>query len=177
MTWQRHGEDVDFVCFSAFADNHTQAVIETPKEGTYVNPSGLILHKFANTKAYRTLVIEDYRPKRNDPVQIQLSMNAQGDALVLNVLNKSEDEESFELDLSAFSIPDGEYRGYIMRANSLTATNMPGQEQISEYEDTVSVEDKTVKSTIKKLSFAEYELVLTAAALLTLRALRRKEET
>jgi hypothetical protein len=110
-------------------------------------------------------------------VQIQLSMNAQGDALVLNVLNKSEDEESFELDLSAFSIPDGEYRGYIMRANSLTATNMPGQEQISEYEDTVSVEDKTVKSTIKKLSFAEYELVLTAAALLTLRALRRKEET
>ena len=104
-------------------------------------------------------------------------MNAQGDALVLNVLNKSEDEESFELDLSAFSIPDGEYCGYIMRVNSLTATNMPGQEQISEYEDTVSVEDKTVKSTIKKLSFAEYELVLTAAALLTLRALRRKEET
>ena len=104
-------------------------------------------------------------------------MNAQGDALVLNVLNKSEDEEGLELDLSAFSIPDGEYRGYIMRADSLTATNMPGQEQISEYEDTVSVEDKTVKATIKKLSFAEYELVLTAAALLTLRALRRKEET
>jgi len=64
-----------------------------------------------------------------------------------------------------------------MCADSLTATNMPGQEQICEYENTIPVQDKTVKATIKKLSFAEYELVLTAAALLTLRALRWKEET
>lgn len=160
MTWQRHGEDVDFVCFSAYADNHSQAVLETPKEGVYVNPSGLILHKFANTKAHRTLIIEDYHPKRKDPVQIQLSMNEPGDALVLNVLNKSEDAEGLELDLSAFPVSDGEYSGSIMYADSLTATNMPGQEQIREYEDKVSVEDKTLKTTIGKLSFAEYVIPL-----------------
>ncbi len=161
MTWQRHGEDVDFVCFSAYADNHSQAVVETPKEGVYINPSGLILHKFANTEAYRTLVIEDYRPARKDPVQIQLSMNRRGDALVLDLLNKSESGSDIELDLSAFSVTDGEYPGYTMCADSLTATNTPGAKQIREYENTVSVENKTVKTTVVKLSFSEFVIPLT----------------
>ena len=160
MTWQRYGEDVDFVCFSAYADNHSQAALETPKEGVYANPSGLILHKFAHTEAYRTLVIEDYKPKRNDPVTVQLSENRNGDALVLNVLNKSEDEESLELDLSAFPVTGGEYGGYIMYADSLTATNEPGKEQIRETKDTVPVDGKTVKATVRGLSFAEYVIPL-----------------
>lgn len=161
MTWQRHGEDVDFVCFSAYADNHSQAVVETPKEGVYINPSGLIQHKFANTEAYRTLVIEDYRPARKDPVQIQLSVNRRGDALVLDLLNKSESGRDIELDLSAFSVTDGEYPGYTMCADSLTATNTPGAKQIREYENTVSVENKTVKTTAGKLSFSEFVIPLT----------------
>lgn len=160
MTWQRHGEDVDFVCFSAYANNHSQAAIEMPKEDAYINPSGIILSKFANTKAFRTLVIEDYHPKRKDPIQVQLSLNEAGDALVLNLLNKSECDENIELDLSAYPVTDGEYSGYILCADSLTATNMPGNESVCEFKSTVSVEDTTVKTMIKKLSFSEHMIPL-----------------
>ena len=80
---------------------------------------------------------------------------------MLNVLNKSEDEESLELDLSAFEVSDGEYGGYIMCADSLTAMNTRGKEQISEYENTVCVRGKILKTAVRKLSFAEYVIRLT----------------
>lgn len=60
----------------------------------------------------------------------------------------------------AFPVPDGEYRGYIMYADSLTATNMPGKEQICESGSTLNVEGRTVKMTVEKLSFAEYVIPL-----------------
>ncbi len=161
MTWQRHGEDVDFVCFSAYADNHSQAAVETPKEGPYVNPSGEILRRFAVTKAYRTLVIEDHHTKRTDDIHIQLSADEEGGALVLNQLNKSEKDEPLQLDVSVFGVPDGTYGGFVLYGDSLISTNKPDDDRkIRKTEAFVTVKDGVISSDIKRLSFAEFVIPL-----------------
>ena len=54
----------------------------------------------------------------------------------------------------------GEHGGYLLYADSLTATNKPGDGSLRETESTVTTENKTVKTTVKKLSFSEYTIPL-----------------
>ncbi|MBO4423780.1 MAG: hypothetical protein J5879_10085 [Clostridia bacterium] len=155
MMWQRHGDTVDFVNYNNLANTHSQSVIETPKEGAFVTAPGMIMHALAKTKAYRTLKIEDYHPDRTDPVQIQLSVTEDGCALVLNVLDRSEDDGELELDLSAFEVKDGEYGGKALSGPSLTAMNRFGDTQIKESPVTVTVKDGRAYMKIKRLSYSE----------------------
>ncbi len=156
MTWQRYGQLVDFACFSAFADNHSQAVLETTKEGDYFEPSGMMMHWFAHTRAYRTLVIEDYLPARTDPVQVQLSEDETGTMLVLNILNRSERGDTLELDVSVFNVADGVYPGRMLWAPSLISTNSVSENGINEDAVTVSVENGILRAGVRALSFTEY---------------------
>ena len=161
MMWQRYGQDIDFINFNNLANTHSQSVIETPKEGAYITSAGMMMHRFATTEAYQTLVLEDYHAKRTDPVQVQLSVNKDGTALVLNLLNRAEEDEEVELDLTAFAVADGEARGVLLAADSLLSMNTLNDTQVAESPDTVTVRSGVVKATVKRLSFGEYVIPLT----------------
>ncbi len=156
MMWQRYGQDIDFVNFNNLANTHAQSAIETPKEGAYVTAAGMMLHRFAHTKAYRTIEMEDYHPHRNDPLQIQLSMNEQGTALVLNVLNRCEEDGEIVLDLSAFRPADGIHEGVMLCADSLVSMNTLGDQQITEQQVTLQVQGCVANASAPARSFAEY---------------------
>ncbi len=156
MMWQRHGDIIDFVNYNNLANTHSQSVIETLKEGAYITAPGMMMHRFAVTKAYRTLQIENYHPDRKDPVQIQLSETEDGGALVLNVLDRSEEDGELELDLSVFCVPDGKYEGVMLHGDSLVSMNRSGDTQVKESPASVTVENKTAKMKIDKLSFYEF---------------------
>lgn len=156
MMWQRYGEDIDFINFNNLANTHSQSVIETPKEGAFPTAAGMIMHMFAKTQAHRTLVIEDYHPVRSDPLQVQLSMNETGNALVLNVLNRSEEDYELQLDLSVFPLSDKEITGNCLIADSLLSMNRLCDTQINREKATLRVADKVAKCSARKLSFAEY---------------------
>ena len=161
MMWQRHGESIDFINFNNLANTHAQSVIETPKEGSFVTAPGMIMHRFANTAAYRTLVIDNYHAKREDPVQVQLSTDRDGTALVLNVLNRTESDDELDIDISAFKVVDGEYSGSILFAGSLVSMNHLGDIQIRESHDAVNVSGGHIIMRVRKLSFSEYRIPLS----------------
>ncbi len=156
MMWQRYGQNIDFINFNNLANTHAQSAIETPKEGAYVTAAGMMLHRFANTKAYRTIEIEDYHPHRNDLLQIQLSMDEQGKALVLGVLNRGEDDGEVTLDLSAFIPADGIHEGVLLCADSLVSMNTLGDRQITEQQITLRVQGSVANASAPARSFAEY---------------------
>lgn len=156
MMWQRYGQSIDFINFNNLANTHAQSVIETPKEGAFVAAAGMMMRRFAVTEAYRTLVIRDYHPKRNDPVQVQLSEDESGRNLVLNILNRAEDDGELELDLSEFGVKDGEYGGVILSGDSLISMNRLNDAQIGEAPASVRVTNGRIKMTVRRLSFAEY---------------------
>ena len=160
MMWQRHGQDIDFINFNNFANTHSQSVIETPKEGAYPTAAGMIMRMFSHTKAYQTLVIEDYHPTRNDALQVQVSINEDGTALVLNVLNRCENDDEVELDLSAFYVPDGEVKGEGLIADDLLSMNTLGDRQIRELACPLTVENRIAKCAAPKLSYTEYVIGL-----------------
>ena len=160
MMWQRYGQSIDFINFNNFANTHAQSVIETPKEGAFVAASGMMLHRFAHTEAYQTLVMEDYHPTRTDPIQVQLSLNQDSSALVLNILNRTEEDGEVELDLSVFEVADGDARGVLLAGEDLLSMNTLHDQQISEREARVSVADKAVKTVVPRLSFGEYVIPL-----------------
>ncbi|MBE6724132.1 MAG: hypothetical protein E7576_02880 [Ruminococcaceae bacterium] len=160
MMWQRYGESIDFINFNNLANTHSQSVIETAKEGAFVTASGMMMHRFAVTKAYRTLVIRDYHPKRNDPVHVQVSEDEGGQNLVVNILNRSEDDAELELDLSEFSVKDGACGGVMLTGDSLIAMNRLNDAQIRESPASAEVRDGRIRMTVRRLSFAEYVLPL-----------------
>ena len=160
MMWQRYGQDIDFINFNNLANTHAQSVIETPKEGAYPTAAGMMMRKFAVTKAYQTLVLEDYHPSRNDPIQVQLSVNQAGDGLVLNLLNRSEENGGVEIDLSAFDVADGEVAGECLVADSLLAMNRLGDAQVQDIATSVPVSQKILECTIPPLSYAEFVIPL-----------------
>ncbi len=156
MMWQRYGQSIDFINFNNLANTHAQSVIETPKEGAFVTAAGMIMRRFALTRAYRTLVIRDYHPERKDPVQVQLSEDESGRNLVLNVLSRTEDGGELELDLSAFGVRDGEYGGVILTGDTLVSMNRLNDAQIGERPASVTVTDGRIRTAVRPLSYAEY---------------------
>jgi alpha-N-arabinofuranosidase len=156
MMWQRYGQSIDFINFNNWANTHAQSVIETPKEGAFVAASGMMLHRFAFTQAYQTLQIEDYHPTRTDGVQVQLSVNEAGDALVLNLLNRTEEDGEIELDLTAFNVPDGEAAGVLLAGGDLLAMNTLSEQAIREVDASVTVTDRVIKTAVPRLSYGEY---------------------
>ena len=161
MMWQRYGQDIDFINFNNLANTHSQSVIETPKEGAYVTSAGMMMHRFAHTEAYRTLRIEGYTPARTDPVQAQLSVNKDSTALVLNLLNRTEEDGEVELDLTAFPVRDGEARGILLAADSLLSMNTLNDTQVAETPHTIAVENGRIRAAVRRLSFGEYVIPLT----------------
>ena len=158
MMWQRMGDVVDFVNFNNLANTHAQSAIETPKEGAYPTAAGMMLHCFAHTEAYRPLVIKDYHASRMDAVQVQVSLDKTGSALILNVLNRTETEDTLELDLTAFSVPDGICPGTLLSAPGLMSMNTLGDRPIAESGTSVSVDNGVIRMKVQALSFGEYRI-------------------
>ncbi len=165
MMWQRYGQDIDFINFNNLANTHAQSAIETPKEGAFPTAAGMMMHMFAHTKAYQTLVIEGYHPMRTDPLQAQLSMNEDGTALILNLLNRSGEEGELMLDLSDFPVTEGEAQGIRLMAESFLSMNKLGDMQIKETDATLTVSGRSVTCEIPALSFAEFVIPLKETAL------------
>lgn len=161
MMWQRYGQDIDFINFNNLANTHSQSVIETPKEGAYVTSAGMMMHRFATTEAYQTVVLEGYHASRADPVQVQLSVNRDGTALVLNLLNRTEEDGEVEIDLTAFAVAEGESAGVLLSADRLLSMNTLHDQQVAEKPAAVTVENGTVKAVVPRLSFGEYVIPLT----------------
>ena len=158
MMWQRHGQEIDFINFNNLANTHAQSVIETPKEGAYPTAAGMMMHCFANTAAYRTLILENYHAKRTDPLQVQLSMNRDGSALILNLLNRSEEEGELTLDLSAFDADNGEACGFRLCADSLLSMNRLNDMQIREVPASLNLSGRIVQCTVPPLSYGEFTI-------------------
>ena len=160
MMWQRYGQDIDFVNFNNLANTHAQSAIETPKEGAYPTAAGMILHRFAHTEAYRTLKLKDYHPQIKDSLHVQLSVNRDGTALVLNLLNKSQEKGEIVLDIGAFDVHSGCFDGILLVADSTTSMNRLGDMQIREEKACVQVLDGKIVAGAHPLSFAEYVIPL-----------------
>lgn len=160
MMWQRYGQEIDFINFNNLANTHAQSVIETPKEGAYPTAAGMMMRQFSRTAAYRTVQIEDYHPRRDDSVQVQLSIDRTGDALILNILNRGEEDGELELDLSAFTIADGTVEGNGLIGDSLLSMNTLHERQVREITPAAVVAGATLKCAAPKLSYAEYTIPL-----------------
>lgn len=156
MMWQRHGDVVDFVNFNNLANTHAQSAIETPKEGAFVTAAGMMLHRFAVTEAYRPLELEGYHPAREDGTQVQLSLNKDGTALVLNLLNRTETPDTLSLELSAFPVPDGCISGVCLAGDSLLSMNTMENRPIAESPVTAHARGRALTIDVKPLSFSEY---------------------
>ena len=160
MMWQRYGQDIDFVNFNNLANTHAQSAIETPKEGAYPTAAGMMLHRFAHTQAYRTLKIEEYHPQIKDLLQVQLSVNEQGTALVVNVLNKSGEDREVSLDLGVFAVSDGSCDGIELIADRPECMNTLHDMQIREMPVSLAVQGGAACVSAKAFSFAEYVISL-----------------
>ena len=158
MMWQRYGEIIDFANFNNLANTHSQSVIETPKEGSFVTAAGMIMHMFANTAARRTLKFEGYSPQRQDVLQIQLSESGTGDAAVVNVLNKGEAPGSAEIDVSALGTFEGIAEGTVLSADSPLAMNRFGENGIRVDKAAARVALGVLRIEIPALSFSEFIL-------------------
>lgn len=165
MMWQRFGQTVDFVNFNNLANTHAQSAIETAKEGSWVTAAGEMLHMFANTKAYRTLIMKnedgsEYHPLRNDLIQVQLSESVSGGSLVVNILNRCEEDGTVEIDLSDSGVSDGTYEGVCISAPSLISMNRLNDRQISDGHFTADVRNGIMYADASKLSYGEVEIAL-----------------
>ena len=160
MMWQRYGQVIDFVNFNNLANTHAQSAIETPKEGAYPTAAGMMLHRFANTCAYRTLVIDGYHPGCDDMLQAQLSINKDGTALVLNILNRGKEDGEVVLDLGAFTPVCGTHGGVMLCADSLVAMNTLYDRPIAEKPASLCVKNSTATVAAPARSFAEYVIPL-----------------
>ena len=87
---------------------------------------------------------------------MQLSENEDGSALVLNVLDRTEEDGELSLDLSVFNVADGEYGGSMLYADSLLSMNTLNDRQIKEKDTAVTVKDGVITLEVRKLSFTEY---------------------
>ena len=81
---------------------------------------------------------------------------APGSTLVLNVLDRTEEDGELTLDLSAFNVPDGEYGGSMLYADSLLSMNTLNDRQIKEKDAALTVKDGVITLEVRKLSFTEY---------------------
>lgn len=154
MMWQRFGGIVDFVDFNNWANTHSQSVIETAKEGAFVTASGEVMHLFANTKAAYVLKWEGYQPKREDEFQVQISLNEEKDALVLHIMNRTEQEEELQIDVSAF-LQNGKAEGIELYADSLMAMNTLTERGIQIKNAAGQVENGVLTLKAEKYSLAE----------------------
>ncbi|MBE6697141.1 MAG: hypothetical protein E7581_01310 [Ruminococcaceae bacterium] len=161
MMWQRYGQVIDFVNFNNLANTHAQSAIETPKEGAYPTAAGMMLHRFANTCAYRTLVIDGYNPDCDDMLQAQLSINRDGTALVLNILNRGEEDGEVVLDLGVFTPVCGTHGGVMLCADSLAAMNTLHDRPIAEKSISLCLTNSVATVAAPARSFAEYVIPLT----------------
>ena len=163
MMWQRYGQEIDFVNFNNLANTHAQSAIETAKEGSFVTAAGMLLHEFAHTRAAYTLRLENYHPQRNDPVQLQLSYNGDRSALILNVLNRSEEDDTVTVRLDCFAprLPQqGRYGGRLLSADSLLSMNRLHRSEIRVTAGSCELRGDALCVKAPRLSFAEYELPL-----------------
>ena len=160
MMWQRYGQVIDFVNFNNLANTHAQSAIETPKEGAYPTAAGMMLNRFANTCAYRTLVIDGYYPDCDDMLQAQLSINRDGTALVLNVLNRGEEDEEVVLDFGVFTPVCGTHGGVMLCADSLVAMNTLCDRPIAEKSVSLCLTNSVATVAAPARSFAEYVIPL-----------------
>jgi len=174
LMWQRYGEDIGFINFNNLANTHSQSAIETPKEGAFVTAAGMILHQFSCTRAAYPLKCtlvdgegaganalpgEVYHPLRNDPLQVQVSLDESGNAVVVNILNRSETPLGLELDLRELLGADGanQYKasGVVLSAPSRFSMNHLGDLQIRREKTAAAAADGVLRYEAAALSYAE----------------------
>ena len=85
-------------------------------------------------------------------------MNRDGSALILNLLNRSEEEGELTLDLSAFDADNGEAFGFRLCADSLLSMNRLNDMQIREVPASLNLSGRIVQCTVPPLSYGEFTI-------------------
>ena len=101
MSFQRMGEEMLFVNVNNLANTHSQCVMDTPKEGSYLTAAGKAMEFLSRSPAARVLKIKDYDPSMKEDFQVQAAWDKDRERLVLYICNRTGEKLPAIFDLNA----------------------------------------------------------------------------
>lgn len=100
LHYERYGSLVQFMCFNNLCNTSGQSCIEVSKQESILTASGLLLKWMSQTAAAWPLTIDGYEADSLKSVEMQASWNLDRTELVLNFVNKCDQDTRVTLDFS-----------------------------------------------------------------------------
>lgn len=118
LHYERYGQLARFMCFNNLCNTSGQSCIEVSKQETIMSASGIMLKTMARTEAAWPLVIEDYEADSLKSIEVQAAWNSDRTKLVVNIVNKCDQDTPISFDLSALGVPFAAWRMLRLSAES-----------------------------------------------------------
>jgi alpha-L-arabinofuranosidase len=138
LMYQRLGGDFLWGNFNNLTNTRHSNCFETPKEGIYMSPAGLVLELLSHSPAARPLKLKGHAPDPKSPLHIQAAWDRDRNQLVLIVVNRQAEAWSGQFDLSDLALEPSHADIAVLRAesgrtyNTLTEPNNIRREDRSE---------------------------------------------
>lgn len=100
LHYERYGGLVQFMCFNNLCNTSGQSCIEVSKQESILTASGILLKWMSRTAAAWPLKIDGYEADSLKSVEIQAGWNSNRTELVLNFVNKCDQDTRVTLDFS-----------------------------------------------------------------------------
>lgn len=159
LHYERYGELARFMCFNNLCNTSGQSCIEVSKEETILSAAGIMMKAFANTQAAWPLRIEQYEADSLKSVETQVAWNADKTKLVINLVNKCDEDALITLDLSELSICGREMRTFKLCGDGAAQETIRNHGNITETVVYDSI-DPTVPHTFRADAFSFQEIVI-----------------
>lgn len=161
LSFQRRGGDVLFVNFNNLANTHSQCVIDTPKEGAYLTAAGRVMELLSKSPAAWTLQLEGKETRMTDEFQLQAAWDLERKRLVLNVLNRTNEDVTAVFDYSSIGKRFNQAHSVLLSAPGPLAMNKldhPNAIQQEEWMEDGLIGEETFEIHVPKYGFAQIVL-------------------
>ena len=159
MHYERYGELARFMCFNNLCNTSGQSCIEVSKEETILSAAGRRMKAFANTEAAWPLRIEGYEADSLKSIEMQVSWNLDRTKLVINLVNKCDEEAWITLDLSKLAIQGNSMKTFKLVGDGAAQETIRNHGNIHESVTYRSI-DTTLPYTFQASAFSFQEIVI-----------------
>ena len=159
MHYERYGELARFMCFNNLCNTSGQSCIEVSKEETILSAAGIMMKAFANTEAAWPLRIEGYEADSLKSIEMQVSWNLDRTKLVINLVNKCDEEAWITLDLSKLAIQGNSMKTFKLVGDGAAQETIRNHGNIHESVTYRSI-DTTLPYTFQASAFSFQEIVI-----------------
>ena len=159
MHYERYGELARFMCFNNLCNTSGQSCIEVSKEETILSAAGIMMKAFANTEAAWPLRIEGYEADSLKSIEMQVAWNFDRTKLVINLVNKCDEEAWITLDLSKLGIQGNAMQTFKLVGDGAAQETIRNHGNIHESITYRSI-DTTLPYTFQASAFSFQEIVI-----------------